>query len=709
MGDGMKKTYKYMLGIVSAFCIALIWNTYIYMVEVVGNDYLNIDLTDTVLHAFQEGNTITLFIVFSFIFCIIEYRKIDVSSVIYKYRFVIAGVLFVLGIIFEINGSSIGMWCGYLSGDDNNVIWGVSRAIRTDEWAVSTPMLFSQYHNFTGKFPYFSDTIRAGSTDVFFEYGQPVQFIEMIFRPFYLGYLFLPIAKGMAFFWCGRLIALFMVTFEFGMLVTGKNKRLSVVLSFLISFAPVVQWWFAINGLVEMLIFMQLSMVMVWKYMNTENSVQRIPYVVVIMICAGGYILTMYPAWQISLAYVLLGIFVWIIWENYKKFHIKIKDILIIIIAVTSTILILGLTFWKSKETIQLLTNTVYPGSRCETGGGSGENLILYMSNIWQSMFGLSIKSNVCENAMFIDFFPVCYFPAIWYTIKYKTKDKLLIVLSIVSCFLGIYSIIGFPEILAKITLLSNVQSSRAMIAFGMCNILLMIRAMSLIKESFNKIISALAAFILSVCLNKIVFNINPEYYSEKYLWISIMAFAVIFYGILRNAANKKFWSYMCIGLMLISGGLVNPVRSGIDSVTNLREYQAIEKIVNEDKGAKWIVEGEGIPTINFPVMAGAPTINSTNVYPNLAFWKKLDPTGQHEKVYNRYAHIHIFVKQSGKPKYEVGDAPDQVYLYITLKDLRKLGVKYIYSRNDLLTYEDDSCIVVYNSDNYKIYDIGEK
>ncbi|WP_371286856.1 hypothetical protein [Dorea sp.] len=100
---------------------------------------------------------------------------------------------------------------------------------------------------------------------------------------------------------------------------------MSVVLSFLISFAPVVQWWFAINGLVEMLIFMQLSMVMVWKYMNTENSVQRIPYVVVIMICAGGYILTMYPAWQISLAYVLLGIFVWIIWENYKKFHIKNK------------------------------------------------------------------------------------------------------------------------------------------------------------------------------------------------------------------------------------------------------------------------------------------------------------------------------------------------------------------------------------------------
>ena len=39
MGDGMKKTYKYMLGIVSAFCIALIWNTYIYMVEVVANSY----------------------------------------------------------------------------------------------------------------------------------------------------------------------------------------------------------------------------------------------------------------------------------------------------------------------------------------------------------------------------------------------------------------------------------------------------------------------------------------------------------------------------------------------------------------------------------------------------------------------------------------------------------------------------------------------
>lgn len=50
----------------------------------------------------------------------------------------------------------------------------------------------------------------------------------ILFRPFYWGYLFLSIGKGMA-FWCGRYIALFLVSFEFGMLLTEKKKGLSVI------------------------------------------------------------------------------------------------------------------------------------------------------------------------------------------------------------------------------------------------------------------------------------------------------------------------------------------------------------------------------------------------------------------------------------------------------------------------------------------------
>lgn len=39
------------------------------------------------------------------------------------------------------------------------------------------------------------------------------------------------------------------------MLISDGQKKLSVMLGICVSWAPFIQWWFAINGLVEMLIY----------------------------------------------------------------------------------------------------------------------------------------------------------------------------------------------------------------------------------------------------------------------------------------------------------------------------------------------------------------------------------------------------------------------------------------------------------------------
>ena len=189
---------------------------------------------------------------------------------IYQYRYYIAVIVFLLCVIFEISGSSIGAWQDFIpiDGIEDGVILGKSRMIRTDEWAVLSPMTFSQF--FDG-FHYFSDIIRADKTDVFMVYGLPVLNIMQLFRPFQIGFLFLGMAKGLSFFWCGRWIALFMVTFEFLMLLTKKNKLLSFVGATMITLAPIVQWWFAINGIVEIFVFGELAILLLHQYMNTEN------------------------------------------------------------------------------------------------------------------------------------------------------------------------------------------------------------------------------------------------------------------------------------------------------------------------------------------------------------------------------------------------------------------------------------------------------
>ena len=132
----------------------------------------------------------------------------ELAQIIFKLRFVIAGIIFLLCILLELHGSSIGMYAKLFQHPELDInIFGRSRLIRTDEWVVFTPFAFSQY--FTN-FSMISDVIRGTATNVFMTYGQPVWHPAIIFRPAQIGYLFLDQGSGLAFFWMGRLIVLFL-------------------------------------------------------------------------------------------------------------------------------------------------------------------------------------------------------------------------------------------------------------------------------------------------------------------------------------------------------------------------------------------------------------------------------------------------------------------------------------------------------------------
>ena len=84
---------------------------------------------------------------------------------------------------------------------------------------------------------------------------------------------------------------------------------------------------------------------------------------------------------------------------------------------------------------------------------------------------------------------------------------------------------------------------------------------------------------------------------------------------------NKNF--LLLATLMLGIGITVNPICSGVDSVYKEPIGQKIYEIVQQEiaegkKKSLWIVESEGVTFNNVPIMFGAPTINSVNVYPVL-------------------------------------------------------------------------------------------
>lgn len=635
-----------------------------------------------------------------------------ISDFVYKYRYLLCILVFFACIYFEINGSSIGVWNSeaFLGGEDTGLIAGASRMARSDEWFVSTPMALSQYHNPGGAFPYFSTVVRGTVTDVFLEYGQPVRDIAVLFRPFHWGYLIFSAGKGLAFFWCGRWLMLFMVSFEMGMVITEKNRALSLGYALLMVLSPTVQWWFAVNGLVEMLVYAQLSILMLRIYLTKQNTIVRAVSAEVIFICAGGFILTLYPAWMMPIALVLLGLIIWQFLENLRYCRLHKVDVLILVFEAVVFAAILAHVFLNSKGTIDALFNTVYPGSRFETGGGEGHNLFNYLSEIWYAMLGSGTMVNVSESSQFIDFFPLCYILPLIVLIRDKVWDKLLLVLLVFGIFLEVYAVVGIPDLLATLSLMGFSTAHRTLQVAGFCNLLLLFRSISLMKKEMHPIVAGVLAILLAVGGIYQNYHIYGEFYQGRMLLavISCLVFIPCFWYLMGAAAEQKRSVLVCLlaCIALLSGVLANPIRRGVKNVTENENILEIETVVHSDPTGVWAIEGLGVPMINAGIIAGAPTINSTNIYPDLDRWRTIDG-GEHEDIYNRYAHILVSLQPEGEVSFEkIGE--DYFQVNCTVADLQKMGVTYVLTGKDLNGFvtESENLTLMRSWGNYRVYKI---
>lgn len=570
-------------------------------------------------------------------------------------------------------------------------------------------MTFSQ--SFDG-FKYFSDLVRGTSTDVFIIYGLPVLNIVQIFRPFQLGFLFLGLAKGLSFFWCGRFIALFLVTFEFLMLLTDKKKLLSFIGAIMVLFAPIVQWWFAVNGIVEIFVFGELAIILLDKFMRNNNLKKRILYLLGLIICAGGYLLVFYPAWQIPMFFVFLALAIWVIVKNRKEFKFDFKDVIAVIVAILIFTGLMLYIFYNSWDTIKTTLNTVYPGQRVRTGGGEFTQFVDYIRDIFLPSRAEGLRNNECECATFFGLFPMGIILSIYLIDRKNKKDLSLILMLIVYAFLAFWMMFGFPEIIAKLTLMSHSTASRAYLAVGFLDVLLLIKSMSLIEKPFKKRWSIVFALFISCILVYLCELCNKDYLGLKNCLVLLVMCTYLIYFIFRfnSKYGKFFFTIGIVAVMIVSGFRVNPIRTGVDVIYDSDIIKAVQNINSEEEG-KWITANVTHVNSNYILMAGVPVINSTNTYPALDRWEMIDKNNQYEDVYNRYAHISINLCQDES---EIQDkfvlvSADAFTVNLTPEDLETLDVKYIFTTSDFESMSSDNIEFeeVYNDYGYKIYKLN--
>ncbi len=598
---------------------------------------------------------------------------------------------------------------------ETGVLFGTPRSVRSDEWACFTPMIFSQSF---GNDPWsvISHIIRGTATDTAVVYGLPANdFYSIFFRPFLNGFLLLGRERGLAFFWSSRTVVLWLVWFELFRLITEDDRAASYIGATLTLFAPVVQWWFAINGLVEMLIFGAGAVVLTDCFFKGSHIFRKILCLTGIVVCALGYILTFYPAWMIPLFWMFVALEIWVIIKNSvkpKENVLKKSDWIMVSAGFSVFILLTAMFFRQHMDTVKTVLNTAYPGKRVSLGGDAGNRLFWQYGNLTSSFVERNVPGNTCEYAVVLDFFPLGIILCLTAMIREKKADLFSICMMFFSLFTAAYGILGFPELLAKVSLLSYSTGHRTMQVIGFSNLLLLARGLHLLKTTgeFRKTVVEAGTFaVLSVFFCRMA---SGEYISlHKAEFFAAVIFAAVL-CLLRLKKHPKLTALAVTAVAVCAGAFVNPIQLGDAGIYESQIGKEILEITEYDSEGLWLVDSMGYPYNNLPILFGAPTVNSTSVYPNLELWRKLDPSGTYDIIYNRYAHITAEIIPEGQENgYFHEISADQFAVKMSVKEAKELlNVRYILSdRSDLDTWKEKGNVTISllaTTDRYCIYRI---
>lgn len=675
-----KENYKKIkLGIVAVFAlIAAIIFEYKFYTVYIDNSYDS------------KTRMLIMAIVFGFIGLHFVFKLNDMYEFIYKQRYKLAVAFLVFVMVFKLSGSSIVNFNDQFQteSDDNRFhpLLGFARMVRTDEWATSTLYMLSQGVG-NDRYQYFDDELRGTTTDMFTLVNSPVKDILMIGKPFQIMFLIFGNDRGLSFYWYVRLVAMMLGSFEMCMLLTNKKKRISLCGMIMITFSSAVQWWYCMDTL----IWGQIILLLLNKFMETDSK--KVKYLCGLgeIVAITSYIFILYPAWQVSFAYVFLAIAIWMLIKNFKNgYKINLHDCTVIGVTLLCVVGLLVRWFSLSGDTISAIMHTDYPGERREVGGGA---TILY-AYFYNLFFAYKYCPNPCEASSMLSFYPLPILLSIVFLIlnrKDKKHLKFLIPTIVISVFLTIWCKWGFPEILAKCTLMSMTTAPRATIALGTIQIYMLIYLIGAMEKDTkwinSKVAYLLPIFVVTYMMYQAVQTCNiPGYFGLIKILISTVLFGIAIFGIFNidKEKIKNACIYVLIFIALVTGVAVNPVIRTTDVIYKKPICLKFEEIRNEAPDDLWLGDDTGIYLNNYMVANGLRAINSTNVYPNLELFELLlgENAESQKQSYNRYEHMNINITDE-ETHIEL-PAADNMLIWLNYHDLEKLGIDYIVVKNDI-------------------------
>lgn len=631
--------------------------------------------------------------------------------------------LFLLLTLAKINYSSIAIWNQVLpDGSDakRGLISGTPRQIRMDDWAGATPMLLSQVNN---DFPLQNQSLGGEKPPLVTSI--PTHHYITLIRPENWGFHLFDVERGYAWRWNFFIFAGLITWFLAFLALTRNQFWLSAAGAVWLVLSPGVAWWSFVNlgWMYSGLLILISSLYIFYARSVRTMAINGILFGWALL----AFALFLYPPYQVPFGYMLIVLLIGFVWRYYQPerlFGNVWAKLITFAVALAGVGLFLYFYYNEAKPTIDILSNTAYPGRRSESGGtGFVANWFSEYFSGWMlddQHFPASWM-NICELSHFITFTPVIAACAAAFFYTEKKIDPTILLLLVYILVLYIWIEIGFPEFLAKATLLNVSPTRRTQVPFGIANVVLAVLYMAYIhrRAQQNAAIPGVVKTILVVwAVGFMIYaawlNVSDSggYYKAHQLFLPTVFFIALNL-LLTPAFTFKGKELVVVGavvLYTLPSLKINPFAIGLSPITDHILYKTVNEIRKQDPKARWAVFGSQY--ITYMVTAtGANQLSGMKYMPDFKTMRVLDPKAKRDSVYNRFAHVVYSSYVDGRDsviifnpyqdaytvamdpcspklkqlnaKYFVFDHVPQPAEIRCMTQITKLGTLEIYKRND--------------------------
>jgi hypothetical protein len=428
-------------------------------------------------------------------------------------------------------------------------------------------------------------------------------------------------------------------------------------------------------------------------------------------LASAGFVLVLYPAWQVSVGYVFLAIAIGMIIRDKLYQSLTFGRACTYFLALVIAIGIVGFWWVDAQTAIHTMEQTIYPGRRSEAGGGMSTPVLLRgFTNIITMVDFPSPLSNKSEMASFYYLLlPLLFLLGI--RGLHGTLTALEWMVSLLVGFILFYMYIGLPAEVAKYSMWSQVPARRADLALGLCSLilthLLLSRGPRSESASFTtRVIAICVAVAWAYVVYRSVTQLDQAIIQGfNYSVLVALLFMVAGMSYCMVVGNVRVFMVMSLGLSLSTTVGFNPVHTAPDVVSV------------STSGLKALIQNRKVLTLNngiapmFLVAAGVPVVNGTFYYPQQSLWRRLDPLSEYHDVYNRYQHLHYVAAESNVGNFEITTPQaDVVTISVNLRlfDFRHSGAQIVLApvQQKALLTENPGLLFVMDTDGWSWFEV---